>query len=105
MWVHIGMEPSPKVLFLFLDGDDPAPLGHAQEIQRLLGERCALRVVDINEDPDLAEVTGISETPTLVRLAPDPRRKISGDLSNHEEAAAYLGSAWAPRVDQVATES
>ena len=91
------MDTAAKVLILFVDGDDEPTVERAKKVNDLMGEQCVLQVVDVNEDPDLAEVTGVKDTPTLVRLAPDPRRKVVGDLKNHEEVAAYLGAEWSPR--------
>lgn len=90
------MDAPAKVLILFLDGPDDPSVGAAEKVLDLIGGGCRLQVVDVNEDPDLAEVTGISETPALVRLAPDPRRRVVGDISNAEEVASYLGKGWQP---------
>lgn len=101
------MEMAAKVLILFLDGDDTPTVERARKVSDLMGEQCLLQIVDVNEDPDLAEVTGVKDTPTLLRLAPDPRRKVVGDLSNHKEVAAYLGAEWKPRpiVEELAAPS
>ncbi len=91
------MQKPSTVLILFLDQPDVGATEHAQNVARLIGEHCLLQVVNVNDDPDLAEVTGIQTTPTLVRLSPDPRRKVTGNLANHEEVARYLGAEWRPR--------
>ena len=84
------------MLILFVDGEDKKILKAAKKVMNLMSEDCRLQVVDVNDDPDLAEVTGVTETPTLIRLAPDPRRRVVGDLTNTEEIAQYLGAAWRP---------
>ncbi|HET9931078.1 MAG TPA: circadian clock KaiB family protein, partial [Polyangiaceae bacterium] len=49
----------------------------------LAGDR-AVTIVDVHEQPDLAESQRILWTPTLVRNEPAPTRRIVGDLSNRE---------------------
>jgi hypothetical protein len=93
------MDAPAKVLILFIDGDDAPTVERAEKVAKMMGEQCVLQVVDVNEDSDLAEVVGIDSTPTLVRLSPDPRRKVAGDLENHEEVAGYLGAAWTPHSE------
>jgi circadian clock protein KaiB len=48
--------------------------------QQLLG-RCNLHIVDVLDNPDAAEAANIVATPTLIRRAPLPVRRIVGDLS------------------------
>ena len=50
-----------------------------------------LEVVDATEQPGLAEQERILATPTVVRLAPLPKRRVIGDLSDHQRAAYALG--------------
>lgn len=50
-----------------------------------------LEVVDAAEHPDLAEEQRILVTPTVLRLAPSPQRRVIGDLSDHRRAARALG--------------
>jgi circadian clock protein KaiB len=50
-----------------------------------------LEVVDATEQPALAEEQRILATPTVVRLAPPPQRRVIGDLSDHQRAAYALG--------------
>jgi circadian clock protein KaiB len=49
----------------------------------LLG-KCDLQIVDILENPEAAEAANIVATPTLIRRAPPPVRRIVGDLSATE---------------------
>lgn len=64
-----------------------------ENIERLIGGQLAgeysLEVVDVVEQPELAERDRIFATPTLVRLSPLPVRKLIGDLSDR---AKVLGS-------------
>jgi len=50
-----------------------------------------LEVIDATEQPGLAEEQRILATPTVVRLAPLPQRRVIGDLSDHQRAAYALG--------------
>jgi circadian clock protein KaiB len=49
-----------------------------------------LEVVDVLERPDLAEDDRIIATPTVIRLAPPPRRRVVGDLSESGATATAL---------------
>jgi circadian clock protein KaiB len=46
-----------------------------------LAGRCRVQVIDLLEHPELAEASNIMATPTLIRRAPLPVRRIVGDLS------------------------
>ena len=56
-----------------------------------LGDGFEIEVVDVLERPDLAESERIIATPTVLRLSPPPSRRVIGDLSDFELAAAALG--------------
>jgi len=47
-------------------------------------------VVDVIERPELADEARIIATPTLIKLTPEPQRKIIGDLSNRERLLLAL---------------
>ncbi len=49
-----------------------------------------VEVVDVCERPDLAEDDRIIATPAVIRLAPLPRRRVIGDLSDPSVAATAL---------------
>ncbi|MEV0054017.1 circadian clock KaiB family protein [Saccharopolyspora shandongensis] len=53
--------------------------------------RYELEVIDAAEHPDAASEERILATPTVVRLAPLPQRRVIGDLSDHGRTAAALG--------------
>ena len=56
-----------------------------------LASHYEIEVVDILERPDVAEDEYIIATPTIVRLAPPPRLRVIGDLSDPERAAHAFG--------------
>ncbi len=53
-----------------------------QICESILRDRYELRIIDILEDPEAAEVEKILATPTLIKLQPIPQRRIIGDLSD-----------------------
>jgi circadian clock protein KaiB len=63
-------------------------------LQRLCEEhlpgRYTIELVDLLEEPHLAEGDQIVAIPTLVRRLPEPMRKIIGDLSNTERTLVGL---------------
>jgi circadian clock protein KaiB len=52
--------------------------------------RYEVEVIDVLENPDLAERDKILATPTLVKRLPEPIRKIIGDLSDREKVLLGL---------------
>ncbi|MGB7085214.1 MAG: circadian clock protein KaiB [Phormidesmis sp.] len=50
----------------------------------------ALKVIDVLENPQLAEEDKILATPTLAKILPPPVRKIIGDLSDRERVLIGL---------------
>lgn len=61
-----------------------------------LGDGFEIEVVDVLERPELAESERIIATPTVLRLFPPPARRVVGDLSDFELAAAALGLVHPP---------
>ena len=49
-----------------------------------------IEVIDVKKDPQHAEDAKIIATPTLVRVLPEPARRIIGDLSDAERVATGL---------------
>jgi circadian clock protein KaiB len=56
-----------------------------------LGDRYELEVIDILENPELAEGDEVIATPTLVRKRPLPLRRVVGKLSNPQKVLSMLG--------------
>ena len=79
---------------LFVAGDTPRSHLAIANLRRLatsrLGGRCTLHVVDVREDPDRAESERILTTPTLIKEAPAPVRRVTGDLSDLEQVLLAL---------------
>ncbi len=55
-----------------------------------------VEIVDVFRHPKRALEDGVRVTPTLVRLAPRPKRTIIGDLSDLGAVRAALGAARGP---------
>lgn len=56
-----------------------------------LADRYEIEVVDVLREPKRALANGIFMTPTLVRLAPHPMRRIVGTLSKTATVLQVLG--------------
>ena len=56
-----------------------------------LPDRHGIEIVDVFRDPKRALADGILMTPTLVKLAPSPARKIIGTLSQTQTVLSALG--------------
>ncbi len=86
--------PSRTVLRLYVVGGTQASERALRGVERLsaaLAEDADLEVVDLRERPDLAEQERIIATPLLVRVSPEPVRRIVGDLSDTERVRWSLG--------------
>lgn len=76
------------VLRLYVTGKAPSSLraiaGVKEVCERHLRGRYHLQVIDIYQQPALAEEDQIIVAPTLVRKSPGPMRKVFGDLSDRD---------------------
>jgi circadian clock protein KaiB len=59
-------------------------------LARHLPDQSSVEVVDLREDPARAREEGILAVPTVVRLQPEPRVRVIGDLSDPDEVARSL---------------
>lgn len=50
--------------------------------ENYLAVKYDIKVIDVLEQPEMAEQEKILATPTLIKVAPKPQRRIVGDLSN-----------------------
>jgi circadian clock protein KaiB len=60
-------------------------------VEQHLGGHCQLYVIDVLEQPQLAEDDRVLATPTLIRQLPPPARRIVGDLSDTSKVSQALG--------------
>ena len=81
-------------LRLFVTGSTPRSARAIANMRRICEEnlhgRYDLEVVDVYENPDATRELQIIATPTLVKILPEPLRRIIGDLSNKERVLAGL---------------
>jgi circadian clock protein KaiB len=75
-------------------GQTPRCITAFANLKRLCEEhldgRYRIEVIDLLENPQLAEGDQILAIPTLVRRLPHPLRKVIGDLSNTERVLVGL---------------
>jgi circadian clock protein KaiB len=84
------------VLRLYITGDAPNSVRARSNLaaitnERLAGREHTIEEIDVLKDPRRALADNILVTPTLVRLKPDPERRIVGNLSEREKVVAALG--------------
>ena len=53
---------------------------------------CELEIIDIREEPGVADRDHVLTTPTLRRVDPLPERRVLGDMADPKEVAAYMSS-------------
>lgn len=81
-------------LRLYVAGQTPKSMTAFANLKRICEEhlegRYQIQVIDLLENPQLAQGDRILAIPTLVRQLPAPMRKIIGDLSNTERVLVGL---------------
>ena len=87
---------SGYVLHLYISSDNAAVEKTLTKIHQLLEEGLiypyTLKVIDISKNPEQAENYQISATPTLVRVWPQPIRRIVGKLDDFERVLQIISS-------------
>lgn len=82
------------ILKLFVAGQSPKSVNAIANIKKLceanLQGRYVLDVIDLYQQPQLAQDEQIIALPTLLRKLPSPLRRIIGDLSNTERVLMGL---------------
>ena len=63
-----------------------------QRLEQSLDRPYTLKVVDVAQHPDQAELDQVTATPTLVRVHPRPTRRLVGDLDSSERLIWLLGA-------------
>lgn len=86
--------PQRYKLCLFVTGSTPRSMRAIENMRQLCDEnlkgRYSLEVVDIYEHPEATRELQIVASPTLVKVLPEPLRRIIGDLSDKERVLAGL---------------
>lgn len=92
--------PSGYVLRLFVSGHSLATERTLNILHQLLEQSLhdpyTLKVIDIHQHPEQAEVDQVLATPTLVRVWPRPVRRIVGELDQPDKILHILKSAGMP---------
>ena len=83
------------VLHLYVTGQTPRSLRAEFNLRRMcekyLGEDYELTLIDVEARPDLAEAESVFATPLTMRVAPLPRLRVVGDLSDSASVLTALG--------------
>ena len=86
--------PKAYVLRLYIAGQTPksvlAIINLREICETHLQGRYEIEIIDLLENPQLAQGDQILALPTLVRRLPEPIKKIIGDLSNRERVLVGL---------------
>lgn len=89
------------LLKLYVTGQTPRSQHAIANLHRIceqqLKGRYELVIVDVLEQPQLAEKEKILATPTLIKELPPPLRRITGDLSDTEQI--LLGLDLLPHIE------
>ena len=85
---------SRYVLKLYVAGQSPKSVNAIVNIKKIcevnLPGRYVLDVIDLYQQPQLAQGEQVIAVPTLIRKLPQPLRRIIGDMSNTERVLAGL---------------
>jgi circadian clock protein KaiB len=90
-----GDPGEPRYLLrLYVTGSTPRSTRAIENMRRIceehLGGRYDVEVIDIYQNPEAARELQIIAAPTLVRILPEPLRRVIGDLSDREKVLAGL---------------
>jgi circadian clock protein KaiB len=89
-------DPDPKhyKLRLFITGSTPRSTHAIENLRHICEENLKgqydLEVIDVYQNPEATRDLQIVATPTLVKILPEPLRRIIGDLSDREKVLAGL---------------
>lgn len=80
---------------LFIAGDSPRSERAIFNLETLCNRAMTndyeIIIIDVLEQPGLAEEEKILATPTLIKITPNPSRRIIGDLSDQDKVLRLLG--------------
>jgi circadian clock protein KaiB len=87
-------------LRLYVRGESPTTAAAIDSVRAICEAYAAgdheLEIIDIDEQPDRAADEQIIALPTLVRLSPEPVRRLVGDLSDQERVVVALNMRTVP---------
>jgi circadian clock protein KaiB len=87
--VEAEARPARHRFKLYVTGQTPRSVRAVANLRRLCGESladdCEIVVIDVLEQPHLAEADHVMVTPTLIKELPPPARRVLGDLTDKEQ--------------------
>ena len=90
----MNMDSQTWELRLYIAGKTPKSVSALNNLKKYceehLKDQYVIEVIDLLENPQLAEGDQIFAVPTLVKKVPEPVRNIIGDLSNEEKVLVGL---------------
>jgi circadian clock protein KaiB len=82
------------ILRLYVAGQSPRSLRALANLRRICAEdldvRYRLEVIDLYQQPELAQFDQIVALPALIKRLPEPLRSIVGDMSNKQRVQVAL---------------
>lgn len=88
------MESDRYLLKLYITGKTPRTERAIANLRKLcdevLAEAYEVEIIDVLENPKLAEDERILATPTLIKKLPPPLRRVIGDLSDRDRVLLGL---------------
>ena len=91
-------------LRLYVTGSTPRSERAIANLRRLctdvLRNGCEVEVIDVLEQPQLAEEDRVLATPTVIRRVPGPERRVVGDLSDADRVLSGLDVGPLPQEEQ-----
>jgi len=89
-------------LRLYVAGESPNSVAAIRHLRSLLGSypsvQVELEILDVLQNPEVGLRERILVTPTLVKVAPPPERRIVGNLRDTDALVAVLGLTEARRA-------
>ena len=87
-------DPDRYILRLYIAGQTPNSVHAIANIRKICDEnlqgRYVLEVIDLYQQPQLAQGEQIIAVPTLIKKLPPPLRRVIGDMSNTERVLVGL---------------
>lgn len=85
----------PYVLHLYIIGASPNSIRAVENIKAICEEYIPnnydLKVIDIHQQPELAEGVDVIAVPLMIKRSPYPERKLIGDMSDKQRVLKGLG--------------
>jgi circadian clock protein KaiB len=93
--VSKGNGAETYVLRLFISGASPNSIRAVENTKSICEEHLAdnysLEIIDIHQQPHLAQDQDVIAVPLLLKLSPYPKRKMIGDMSDTQRVLKGLG--------------